>query len=268
MTDERTARIRAYWGAVRERTRDMADEAVAEQGIRDLQVYLKNPQPKKITWVDGPEEAAKLAEKWKSQGAFQLSGSLRPEYAASAEKEGHEIAPIAKTIVENCSWVWLSKDEAILVRLPLFSSGRDEQGCRHAESGPALDFGKEKHYEWHGVIMPAGVMENPGDITADMIRQETNVEVRRVMLVLYGMDRYLHETKARIVQEDSFGTLLEIEWGDGAERFVRYTDVVLDETGKPKEGILPVLPEHETAHEAVAWSYGRTPETYNPVLRT
>jgi len=85
----------------------------------------------------------------------------------------------------------------------------DIQGRLHREDGPAFMCrdGWQFH-AWHGVRVPAYVVERPNTITIDTITAENNAEVRRIMIERYGDDRYIMDNGIKPVAHDEvFGTL-------------------------------------------------------------
>jgi hypothetical protein len=56
-------------------------------------------------------------------------------------------------------------------------------------------------YSVHGVRVPAWVIEQPEKLTEQHIEDETNAEVRRVMLDRFGLARWLTETGTTVVSE-------------------------------------------------------------------
>ena len=57
-------------------------------------------------------------------------------------------------------------------------------------------------YAWHGIRVPAWIIEQPERITRDGINAEENAEIRRVMIDRYGFDRYLRESGAVEISTD------------------------------------------------------------------
>jgi hypothetical protein len=93
---------------------------------------------------------------------------------------------------ENICWV--SERHNILER--------DERGRLHSISGPACAYPDGWGiYAVHGVLVPAGIIEDRASITVTRIEAEANSEVRRVMIDLYGPKRYLSDSGAIAVQE-------------------------------------------------------------------
>lgn len=78
----------------------------------------------------------------------------------------------------------------------------DDRNRPHREDGPSHLWkdGWALHY-FHGVKVPAYVIERPDQITVAKIEAETNLEVRRVMIQRYGYDRYIKDSGAKLVHE-------------------------------------------------------------------
>jgi hypothetical protein len=62
-------------------------------------------------------------------------------------------------------------------------------------------------YRWHGVAVPAHVIEAPHTITVAEIEAERNAEVKRAMIARYGAGRYLLDSGAKELARDEFGVL-------------------------------------------------------------
>jgi hypothetical protein len=155
----------------------------------------------------------------------------------------------------------------------------------HCTDGPALLY-RDGYavYAVHGVRVSRRVIDRQygaADITA-----EANVEVRRVMLELYGESRYLRDSGARLRSEDEYGKLWEAPLGDDEplvmvevsnstpnrpplswiER-ITAKDRALD--GERKTYFLRVPPAMTTPRQAIAWTFGiDKPETYHPQIET
>ena len=93
---------------------------------------------------------------------------------------------------ENICWV--SERHNILER--------DERGLLHNLIGPACAYPDGwAIYAVHGVRVPSDIIEDRSTITVARIEAETNAEVRRVMIDLYGSKRYLVDSGATVIQE-------------------------------------------------------------------
>jgi hypothetical protein len=79
----------------------------------------------------------------------------------------------------------------------------DAQDRPHCDDGPSHRWRDGwSLYHVHGVRVPDFVIMRPHEITPAIIKAEDNQEVRRVMIDRYGPQRYLHETKAELIDAD------------------------------------------------------------------
>jgi hypothetical protein len=172
------------------------------------------------------------------------------------------------TLAQSCGW-WQPYRGVVFVCERPARQAVDADGRLHHESGPALLCRDGwPVYAWHGVRVPAHVIEQPDTLTPEEIRAESNAEVRRVMIERMGWERWLQASGATPVQSDRFGDLYRTEM-DGAQVGVV---VVVNSTPEPdghhKKYALLVPPEHETAHGAIASTFGLTAAQYQPVVET
>lgn len=169
-------------------------------------------------------------------------------------------------IAEHAGWTWFYHGIAVVSERPRIIA-RDDQMRLHNPDGPALGyedgFGV---YMLSGIRIPPEIITNPESITFAAIAKEQNVEVRRLMVRHMGFDRFIRESNAEKVHEDRFGTLYRIAIeGDEPYMLLQVTNSTPEPDGSFEKYVLRVPPEMRTAHEAVAWTFERTPETYNPV---
>ena len=121
-------------------------------------------------------------------------------------------------------------------------------------------------YAWHGLRIPSYFIERKSEITIKQIRDEKNSEFRRVLSDLYGRDRFIKDIGAVELGRDDFGILWRAEdGGDEPLMFVEVENATI-EHGEKRKFYLRVPPTMTTAHEAVAWTFYKTPETYNPSM--
>jgi hypothetical protein len=102
---------------------------------------------------------------------------------------------------KSASWVWYAPEVAAISDRPS-EMHRDEQGRLHSTNGAALKYrdGWAIHAV-HGVRVPADVIDDRASITVARIEAESNAEIRRVMIDLYGPARYLSDSGATVVAE-------------------------------------------------------------------
>jgi hypothetical protein len=170
-------------------------------------------------------------------------------------------------LARSCGW-WHPYEGVVFACERPSRQAVDGAGRLHAEDGPALlcrdGFGV---YAWHGVRVPESVILSPGAITPDAISTETNAEVRRVMIERMGWDRYFAALGVQPVQSDRYGDLYRTTIDDAEVGVVVVTNGTPEPDGTFKRYSLLVPPEHQTAHAAVASTYGLTAEHYAPVGR-
>ena len=105
--------------------------------------------------------------------------------------------------VESASWWWPHRDFVMVCERPLHIQ-RDTAGRLHSEDVLAIAWPDGWGVPmWHGVKVPEDVIRHPERITPGRIDSEPNAEVRRVMLERYGLGRYVLESGASVVHEDT-----------------------------------------------------------------
>ena len=201
---------------------------------------------------------------------------------------------IDETLAKSCGWVWWHENVLAISDKPTVIN-RDDQGRLHCDDGPAIAYrdGWALH-AIHGVIVPADIIQQPESITVARIEQESNAEIRRVMVERYGADRFLFDSGAKLIARDSVGLLYRKDLADDEplvmvrvlnstpepdgvmsrdEAIAAFGDAAQAAINSPegsrfKAYTIRVPPDMKTAHEAVAWTFGLTAETYHPALET
>jgi hypothetical protein len=122
---------------------------------------------------------------------------------------------------------------------------------------------------WRGVAVTPQIAFFPDTLNASDALKEPNAEVRRVMIERIGFERFLRESKARVLHSDT---------DPGGPRELLQVDLAGDEplvcvsVRCPSTGrhyLIRVPPTMRTCHEAVAWTAGfDNPVDYAPVLET
>ena len=167
-------------------------------------------------------------------------------------------------LAEHAGW-WEPFEGVVMACEPPEIQEVDEAGRLHREDGPAiLCRDGWPVYAWHGVRVPAHVIEQPHEITVAQIDNEQNAEVRRVMLERYGTDRYLLDSHTEPHHTDNSGALYRREVpGDEPLVMVRVQDPSTD-----REYFLRVPPTMQTARQAVAWTFDMEEQEYQPEVET
>lgn len=208
-------------------------------------------------------------------------------------------------LAEHCGWWWPFAAVAVLTEKST-ALHRDAQGRLHNVDGPALDYGGEwSIHAYHGVRVPEHVIMHPETITAAGVLAEPNAEVVRVMLERMGMERFIAEAGATVIDEDTrpvnvirYGNVPEMlaQSARNAELSAEIRDAfgidaqvvtvteqrTLYRVARPDEDIVAVRvtcpstgshyligvpPSTRTCAQAVAWMAGfDRAEDYQPVL--
>ncbi|MDH4247141.1 MAG: hypothetical protein OEW39_04930 [Deltaproteobacteria bacterium] len=122
-------------------------------------------------------------------------------------------------------------------------------------------------YSLNGIRVTKDIWEGRFDIGT--IENETHAERRRILLNLYGLDRYLQESGAQLQAKDSFGELYIKELPIGARiMMLKVINATPEPDGSYKSHVLRVPPTMTSPHEAVAWTFGLPQEEYQPDVET
>lgn len=160
-------------------------------------------------------------------------------------------------IAESAGW-WLPYEQICWISERPDTLKRDVERRLHAEDGPALRYPDGWGiYAWHGVRVPAQVIMAPDTLTTEIIRAQTNDEVRRVMIERFGTDRFLKESNATIIDSSDFGVLWKCDIPGAAEPIVmvQLTNSTAEPDGSFKVYWRAVPPTTTRALEAVAWTF-------------
>lgn len=176
-------------------------------------------------------------------------------------------------VARSAGWWWPYEGVVLAAERPTVLH-RDENARLHSGEGPALAFpdGFALH-AWRGMPVPADFVTGLGPqgsgLDASRIRREDNAELRRVMLEIYGYDRYLAEVGARPLHRDATGVLWRIELpGDEPVVMVEVLNSTPEPDGSVRTYWLRVPPSTRTAREGVAWTFGLGEAEYHPARET
>ncbi|MBO3739182.1 DUF6745 domain-containing protein [Actinoplanes flavus] len=199
------------------------------------------------TWLSTFEAAAKV-----SPGADLMTG----------------LAGLAR-VARHSGWWWAFERVAVLSERPV-TLARDNVGRLHRGEGPAMEFADGYGlWAWRGMPIPSDLAAELPSLTVDRVRQETNAEIRRVMLEHFGYERYLSEAGARKVGTDETGTLWRLDLRDDEPLvMVEVINSTPEPDGTSRVYWLRVPPETRTAREGVAWTFGLTEKEYQPLIQT
>jgi hypothetical protein len=195
-------------------------------------------------------------------------------------------------------WWWPHKQFVMVCERPRFVR-REQVRPRgwgshrlHCEDGPAIEWDGWELYFWHGLQVPAEAFTQPGWLDAERITRESNAELRRAYMEIYGQGRYIREAGGELideVHEPPFPGLIDARlWRlpnpDGGEEMVcvECRNSTREPDGSYKiyslwvhPELRPLLddgrlgePQELTAHNALASTYGERGNTYAPAVET
>ncbi|MEV5572874.1 DUF6745 domain-containing protein [Spirillospora sp. NPDC052269] len=179
------------------------------------------------------------------------------------------LPPGLADVARNAGW-WWPYERLVIISARPSELHRDEPGRLHRGDGPALAFpdGLALH-AWRGMPIPSDFVASLTGLTVERIGQEENAELRRVMLEIFGYDRYLAETGAKPVHKDETGVLWRIDlWNDEDIVMVEVINSTPEPDGTYRQYYLRVPPSTRTAREGVAWTFGVDAADYNPLKQT
>jgi hypothetical protein len=178
------------------------------------------------------------------------------------------LAGLAET-ARTAGWWWPYERLAIICERPA-ELHRDEPGRLHRGDGPALRYpdGFALH-AWRGMPIPPGFTATLAGLDVERIDAEENAELRRVMMEVFGYDRYLAESGAKPLHRDETGVLWRIDYSDDEPvTMVEVVNSTPEPDGTHRTYFLRVPPRTRTAREGVAWTFGVSAEEYQPVRQT
>jgi hypothetical protein len=205
------------------------------------------------------------------------AGDLLPVYGtpalalASSDWAQDLLAQIADMFtLRTGAFAYVFADATIFVcRNPVLVNV-DERNRLHSFDQPALQFADGYSvFAWSGVNVDAHLVLEPDSLSVEHIDAEENIELRRVMIERYGVQRYLEESGAMLISEDECGVLLRKEVpGDEPILMVKVINSTAEPDGTYKEYFLRVPPDVSSAREGVAWTFGLEPHEYAPAVES
>ena len=183
-------------------------------------------------------------------------------------EETEALLPLMR-VSQSFGWWWPFTHAVVLSERPC-KLARDAEFRLHCMDGMALEYPDGWGvYAVHGVRVPGRVVMQPESITVEEIEAERNAELRRVLMDQFGPSRYLLESGVTPVHTDDFGTLYRKTIpGDEDLVMVKVVDGTPTPDGTYKDYWLRVPPTVRTAKEAVAATWGKRAEEYNPAIQT
>lgn len=181
-----------------------------------------------------------------------------------------------------CSWWIPLANVCIFIHRPC-EMHFDNRRRIHNLNGPAIKFRGDYEgcnvYLVHGVRVSKKVVDR--NFTIADIDVEENIEIRRTMIEIYGVQKYILDSKAKVVHVDDFGTLYRKDVSDDESiMMVKVVNSTLEPDGTSKDYFIRVDPNAygglKTARSAVASTWRNkdgslvfsNPMDYDPSVET
>lgn len=145
----------------------------------------------------------------------------------------------------------------------------NERGDLHNPKGPAVRYADGwSMFAWKGVVVVPWIIEHPERIDERVIALEHNPLVRRCLIDIMTPAKYVASGAVKRAAVDRVGTLWRKRWFDSdLWAAVEVVNGSPEPDGTFKHYFLQVPPEMTSPLEAVAWTYGMTPERYLQLVR-
>jgi hypothetical protein len=146
---------------------------------------------------------------------------------------------------------------------------RDPEGRLHSDDGlPAWEWADGTAvYAHHGRrVEPWVVSGETGPEQIGRIMAEQNIEVRRCAIERYGWGEYVVDAGWEPVASDEFGDLFDVP-GEEDQRVCVVVNGTVERDGTRRRYGLLCRSHHRSPLEAVAASYGVTPDLYRSLER-
>jgi hypothetical protein len=110
-----------------------------------------------------------------------------------------------------------------------------------------------------------------GEATAEDCLSERNAEFRRLIAERIGYAQLLDQVDAEKLASDEYGTLWRVPGYRAGDEDVVLVDVVnstIEPDGSQRRYVLRVPPDQRVPRDAIGWTFGLPPGTYQPAEMT
>jgi hypothetical protein len=173
------------------------------------------------------------------------------------------------SLSRQTNWFWLFDKVCIVTYRPQMLL-TDMQGRLHNDFGPAIEY-NDGWCIWarKGDFIPERVIRFGDRKNLLDIEREQNIEIRRHLIEIYGVERYLKDAEAVRIHQDEYGTLYRKDFLlDEPLKMVKVMNATPEPDGSVNWYYLRVPPDMETAKAAVAWTFFMTEDEYKPDIET
>ena len=166
-------------------------------------------EPLPVRWVTDGETGYRAAESAARSAAWSAAESAAQNAAWRHVPGVPEIdrwigiwRPFVDAFEAGLWLFWVVEHEVIAVPRPAL---RIVDNRLHCEDGPAVSWpGGASYWFWRGVQVTEDVILRPQLIRPGQIAKERNVEVRRVLMERYGLNRFLREAGGKRIHSDDW----------------------------------------------------------------
>jgi hypothetical protein len=192
-------------------------------------------------------------------------------YHYDSGRKNEDLNHLLQILHGGLLWAQHFKSKVFWCPLPI-QMQLDENEQLHYEDGPALNWPGFNLYFWHGVQIPAGLINHPEKVTRQEVMQQRNAEVRRCYQEVLGAEKFaalfdLQAVDEEVDQSGHIQTLYRTAHVDDlAKSHLQFAKVICPTTLRVY--FLCVPPNLNSIAEAVAWTFGKTPQDYHPNSET
>lgn len=171
-------------------------------------------------------------------------------------------------LLQICPTFIAFDDHVIACERPI-SITRDNEGRLHNLKGPSVEYADGWGvYSAQGMTVPPNIISKPDTITVEQIISHENLEIRRFMLEQYGIERFITDSGAVLIDESAYGALYEMPVKRDRFNMVRVRNSTTEPDGTLRVYFIAVPPTIQTAREAVAWTFEMKETEYHPTKQT
>lgn len=146
---------------------------------------------------------------------------------------------------------------------------RNAQGQLHNITGQSIEFADGWGvYSAQGMSVTPNIILQPQTITVKQIINEWNLEIRRFMLEQYGIERFIEDSGAELIDQSVYGALYHMPMERDRFNMVRVRNSTAEPDGSFRTYFISVPPNTKTAREAVAWTFEMEESEYQPSMET
>jgi hypothetical protein len=194
-------------------------------------------------------------------------GSIEVAPSVSFKRFGESLRYLRAAAQAGLGWLIETKGSLTVVPFPRIRY--DRQYRLHSEHEAAIVWiDGVREYWWHGVRTNSQITLRPESLTVQQIMGVRNIELRRVMIERFGLERLIKESSAEVIHSDqdyeSKRRLLRINVAGDEPIFA--VSVVCPST--QRNYFLRVPPTMRSVEEAIAWTFGLSKDQYRPIVES